>query len=240
MTGSSPIALPQRARAAHKGQHGHVLVIGGGVGMGGAARLAGEAALRAGAGLVTVAVHPSSVAALAARPELMSVSIGIVHDLHSALERATVIALGPGPRPVAVGNGSPGVRRMSSGKPLVVDADALNLLALTLQTRDDWVLTPHPGEAARLLGTTAPARAARPPGAAAALQERYGGTVVLKGAGSIVQTARPAPGFATAAIRAWPWRAWATCSRARSQASPRSVGTCPGGLRRRVRARARR
>ena len=67
-------ALPRRSRAAHKGANGHVLVIGGGPGMPGAVRLAGEAALRAGAGLVTVAVHPQNTGIVAARPELMCVA----------------------------------------------------------------------------------------------------------------------------------------------------------------------
>ncbi|MCE3285840.1 MAG: carbohydrate kinase [Steroidobacteraceae bacterium] len=179
-------ALPPRARTAHKGRHGHVLVVGGAAGMGGAARLAGEAALRVGAGLVTTAVHPHSLGALAGRPELMTAAIGTFTELEGALERASVVALGPG-----LGQ-SPWSMEMLAGvlacdKPLVVDADALNLLALDPRSRDAWVLTPHPGEAARLLGTTTQAVQADRLGAAIQLQTRYGGTVVLKGAGSIVQ-----------------------------------------------------
>ena len=89
-------ALPVRERSAHKGRHGHVLVIGGAAGMGGAVRLAAEAALRAGAGLVTVAAHAQSLGALVARPELMTLAIGGFGDIERALERATVLALGPG------------------------------------------------------------------------------------------------------------------------------------------------
>jgi hydroxyethylthiazole kinase-like uncharacterized protein yjeF len=179
-------ALPPRARTAHKGRHGHVLIVGGAAGMGGAARLAGEAALRAGAGLVTAAVHPHSLGALAGRPELMTAAIGTFTELEGALERASVVALGPG-----LGQ-SPWSMEVLAGvlacdKPLVVDADALNLLALDPRSRDAWVLTPHPGEAARLLGTTTDAVQADRLGAATQLQARYGGTVVLKGAGSIVQ-----------------------------------------------------
>jgi NAD(P)H-hydrate epimerase len=182
-------------------------VIGGAAGMGGAARLAGEAALRAGAGLVTVAVHPQSLAALGSRPELMSVAVNSPADLAPALERATVLALGPG-----LGR-SPWALTMfeaalAAGKPLVVDADALNLLAAAAARREQWVLTPHPGEAARLLGITSEDVQRDRLGAAARLQTRHGGTVVLKGAGSIVQTAadgawlcdRGNPGMATAGM----------------------------------------
>ena len=117
----------------------------------------------------------------------MSMAVSIVDELQVALERATLIALGPGlgqsPWAMEVLGAA-----LASGKPLVVDADALNLLVHALHKRDDWILTPHPGEAARLLGTTAEAVQRDRLSAAAALQERYGGTVVLKGAGTIVQT----------------------------------------------------
>lgn len=178
-------ALPKRPRTAHKGLHGHVLVVGGGPGMPGAARMAGEAALRAGAGLVTVATHPECAGALAARPELMGVAVSNPADLEPALARATVLAVGPG-----LGQ-SDWARRLleaalASGLPLVLDADALNLLAAAPVRRDDWVLTPHPGEAARLLGVSTAEVQGDRLAAARALQQRYGGTVVLKGAGSIV------------------------------------------------------
>ncbi len=147
-------ALPVRGRTAHKGRHGHVLVIGGAVGMGGAVHLAATAALRAGAGLVTVAAHPQSLGALVARPELMSLAVGGRGEMERGLERATVLALGPGlgqsPWAVEIFDAA-----LAAQKPVVVDADALNLLALNPRKREDWVLTPHPGEAARLLGVTA-------------------------------------------------------------------------------------
>jgi hydroxyethylthiazole kinase-like uncharacterized protein yjeF len=179
-------ALPRRARTAHKGRHGHVLVVGGAAGMGGAARLASEAALRVGAGLVTAAVHPQALAALAGRPELMTAAVADCAELDHALDRASIVALGPGlgQSPWAM---EVAAKVLACGKPLVVDADALNLLALDPQARETWVLTPHPGEAARLLGSTTQAVQADRLGAATVLQERYGGTVVLKGAGSIVQ-----------------------------------------------------
>jgi NAD(P)H-hydrate epimerase len=185
-------ALPPRARAAHKGSNGHVLVIGGAPGMGGAARLAGEAALRAGAGLVTVAAHPGSLGALALRPELMSRALESARDLDAVLDRATVVALGPG-----LGQ-SPWAQEvfdytLAAGKPLVLDADALNLLARQPQSRAQWVLTPHPGEAARLLGVTVADVQSDRLAAVSQMQSRYGGTVVLKGAGTLVAAANGVP-----------------------------------------------
>jgi NAD(P)H-hydrate epimerase len=187
-------ALPRRPRAAHKGDHGHVLVVGGGPGMPGAARLAGEAALRAGAGLVTLAVHPENVGVVAGRPEMMCVAARVASDLVTALSRATVVAVGPG---LGQGEWSRGLfeTALASGKPLVVDADALNLLAAAPRRNAQWVLTPHPGEAARLLGTTSAAIQAERLAAARQLQERYGGNVVLKGAGSIVHGGEGLPGL---------------------------------------------
>lgn len=200
-------ALPPRARATHKGMNGHVLVIGGGPGMAGAARLAGEAALRAGAGLVTVAVHATSLTPLAACPELMSVAVESIADLAPALQRATVIALGPG-----FGRSDWAhhlyAAALASGLPLIVDADALNLLAAAPTARRGWVLTPHPGEAARLLGSSTQAVQQDRLAAVGALQQRYGGVAVLKGAGTLLQgdggtvwlCDRGNPGMATAGM----------------------------------------
>jgi len=185
-------ALPRRPRTAHKGRHGHVLIVGGGPGMPGAARLAGEAALRAGAGLVTVATHPASAAALTGRPELMGVAVAGEADLALAIDRATVLAVGPG---LGQSAWAQEVLRatLASGRPLVVDADALNLLSASPVRRDDWVLTPHPGEAGRLLGLDNAAVQRDRLAAAAELQARFGGTAVLKGAGTIVQSAGSLP-----------------------------------------------
>jgi ADP-dependent NAD(P)H-hydrate dehydratase / NAD(P)H-hydrate epimerase len=178
-------ALPRRARTAHKGGNGHVLVIGGGPGMPGAARLAGEAALRAGAGLVTLAVHPDNVGIAAARPELMCTGVASAAEMARLLERASVVAVGPGLGRSAWAEALIGAA-VASGLPAVVDADALNWLAESPRSSDRWVLTPHPGEAARLLGTTSVAVQAERLGSARELQARYGGVVVLKGAGTIV------------------------------------------------------
>jgi NAD(P)H-hydrate epimerase len=160
--------------------------------MPGAARLAGEAALRSGAGLVTLAVHAENTGVVAARPELMCVAARSPADLTGALSRATVVAVGPG-------LGQSGWARemleaaLACGTPLVIDADALNLLAAAPRRNEHWVLTPHPGEAARLLGTTTAAVQSDRLAAAAQLQARYGGTVVLKGAGSIVHGGQEVP-----------------------------------------------
>ncbi len=186
-------SLAPRPRDAHKGQCGSVLVMGGGPGMGGAALLAAEAAARCGAGLVSAATRPGHVAGfLARRPELMCHGVRNVHEAVALAGRATAIAVGPG-----LGQ-SPWSEQLlyaaaQSGKPLVVDADALNLLAqgrvVHPARRDDWVLTPHPGEAARLLRSDAAAIQADRFGAARELQSRYGGVALLKGAGSLIAAA---------------------------------------------------
>jgi len=188
-------ALPPRARAANKGDFGHVLIVGSGIGMPGAARLAGEACLRVGAGLVTVGVAPENVSAIASGcPELICRPVADDGDLADALKSADVVAIGPGlgrtdwARSVLK-------RVLACGKPLVVDADALNLLSAEPQRRADWILTPHPGEAGRLLGTSAKAVQQDRLAALDALLARYGGTVVLKGAGTLVGTAGAVPGL---------------------------------------------
>jgi len=188
-------ALPPRERAANKGSFGRVLIVGSGIGMPGATRLAGEACLRVGAGLVTVAVAPENVAAIAAgRPELICLPLANDHDLIDALARADVVAIGPGLGRSAWAQAA--LRRVfECDKPLVVDADALNLLAGARRKRADWILTPHPGEAARLLDLTADAVQQDRLAALGALVERYGGTVVLKGAGTLVETAGSIPGL---------------------------------------------
>lgn len=200
LDGASPAPyLGPRLRTAHKGDFGHVLVVGGDLGCGGAARLAAEAAARVGAGLVSLATRPAQVAAvLAARPEIMVHGLETAADLAPLLQRASVIAVGPG-----LGCGTWGqalwAQVCAARQPLVVDADALNLLAQQPQRRDDWVLTPHPGEAGRLLGLTAAAIQADRFAALAQLVGRYGGAAVLKGAGTLVgATGTRPPGVCSA------------------------------------------
>ncbi len=179
-------SLPPRARDAHKGLYGHVLVLGGERGMGGAARLCAEAALRCGAGLVSVGTRGMHVPALlAARPECMVAELESGEDLPPLLERATVVAIGPG-----LGQGDWGralwhaVARLD--RPRVVDADALNLIAAGVTPQGELVLTPHPGEAARLLGCASADVQRDRFAAAGELARRHAAVAVLKGAGSVV------------------------------------------------------
>lgn len=179
-------SLEPRALNTHKGHFGHVLVVGGDLGMGGAARMAAEAAARVGAGLVSVATRPEHVPAiLAARPELMVRGIEEIADLVPMIEQAKVIAVGPG---LGQSEWSQMLYEacVRSEKPMVVDADGLNWLAKHPIDRDTWVLTPHPGEAARLLRTTRQEVQWHRMTIARQLQEKFGGVVVLKGLGSLV------------------------------------------------------
>ncbi|SIS69608.1 NAD(P)H-hydrate dehydratase [Phaeovulum vinaykumarii] len=202
-----PIALTEPVRAAlskrvdaHKFDHGHALVLGGGPGRGGAGRLAARAALRIGAGLVTLAVPPVAVAENAAR--LDAVMLAPVPDGYSlrgmlADPRISAVALGPG-------LGLPRAREMVPAalwakRPVVLDADALSAFEedtelLFGQLRPDCVLTPHMGEFARLFPDLAAAiRAggdaiAGRADAVAAAAARSGAVVLLKGAQTIVAT----------------------------------------------------
>lgn len=177
--------LQRRRRTTHKGDNGHVLIVGGDHGTAGAVLMAARGALRAGAGLVSVATRREHVSALvAAQPEIMAAGVESAAELSRLLQRATVVAIGPG-----LGQGEwarmlwPLVLEMPR---LVVDADALNLLAQQPQRHPHWVLTPHPGEASRLLGIATRAIQDDRLAALRALADRYGGIPVLKGAGTLV------------------------------------------------------
>lgn len=180
-------AWPARPRDAHKGHHGHVLCIGGDLGKGGAIMLSADAALRSGAGLVSVATRaPHVPALLARRPEAMAAGVDAGEQLQPLLAQADVVALGPGLGQGEWGQALYGLA-LQAALPTVLDADALNLLA----KRGDalppgCVLTPHPGEAARLLDCSVADVQADRYAAAQALAARSGAVVVLKGAGSIV------------------------------------------------------
>ncbi|AZD70962.1 NAD(P)H-hydrate dehydratase [Pseudomonas chlororaphis] len=186
----TPGTLPRlaaRAPSAHKGQFGHLLLIGGDRGFGGAALLCAESALRSGAGMVSLATRSEHVAAALARvPEVMTLGADSANQLMGLLEQASIIVAGPG-----LGQAAWGRSLLSAAanapRPQVWDADALNLLAkggLTLPLGS--VITPHPGEAARLLGiSTAQVQADRP-AAAQALSKKYTAVAILKGAGSLV------------------------------------------------------
>lgn len=191
-------ALPPRRRNSHKGDFGHVLVIGGDHGMAGAVRMAAEAAARCGAGLVSVATRTSHVPMIGAgRPELMCHGIERGSELLPLLKRATVAVIGPG-----LGMGPWGrallSRVLDCNLPLVVDADALNLLAVEPCFQHKWVLTPHPGEAARLLGCTSAEIQQDRFRASASIVASFGGVVALKGAGTIIEALGGEPAICSA------------------------------------------
>lgn len=186
-TNDAEHALPERQPSSHKRHFGHVLIVGGNRGMGGAVLLAGEACLRTGAGLVSVVTHPDHAGnLLSRRPELMvrgSVEGEIEEPL---LAQADVIAIGPG-----LGVDAWASKLLenvyASNKPLVVDADALNLHAKrSFVLPSGSIVTPHPGEAARLLGTTTTVIENDRVRAAKQLTEQLQAVGVLKGAGSLI------------------------------------------------------
>ena len=180
-------AVSKRPIGAHKNNFGHVLIVGGDHGMCGAVLLAAESALRTGAGLVSVITRSEHRSAIVARrPEVMVYEVDGQQDIGSLLNRANVIAVGPG-----LGQGAWGrailQRMLDSGKECVVDADALNFIA-----HESWslpagsILTPHPGEASRLLGITTDSIQADRPTAARTISAKYKAVTVLKGAGTLI------------------------------------------------------
>lgn len=192
--GIAPIAerqatpqLPPRPLDSHKGRFGHGLVIGGDNGMGGAALLASDAALRSGIGLLSVATRTAHLPAfIARRPEAMAHAGDDVAAVPALILAADAVAIGPG-----LGQGDWGRQLLAllaaSGKPCVIDADALNLFAASpFALSAHTVLTPHPGEAARLLGCDVRAVQSDRFGAAKAIAQRHACSVILKGSGTIV------------------------------------------------------
>ncbi len=178
--------LKPRSRDAHKNRHGHLLCIGGDYATAGAIRLAAEAALRSGAGLVSVATRPEVAVAMSqACPELMCSGVETANDLISLLAQSDAVLIGPGLGQEEWGQ-SLWSKVMESDLPVVVDADGLNLLSANRQSRDNWVLTPHPGEAARLLNVSKDNVQADRAKAVTALAEQFGAITLLKGAGSMV------------------------------------------------------
>jgi len=183
--------LPRPGPLDHKGRRGHVLVVGGGPGMRGAGRLAALAALRAGAGLVTLACEGAADAIGTPDPVMTR---GIDGALGPLLDGKAAIVIGPG-----LGtSGSAGAlvaEALASGLPVVLDADALNLLAAAAGAAGPValagaagpaVITPHPGEAARLLGSSVPEVERDRLAAARALAAGTHAVVALKGARTVV------------------------------------------------------
>ena len=186
--------LPPRRPTSHKGDHGKLVIVGGDHGTAGAIRMAGEAALRSGAGLVRVLTRTENIAPIiTARPELM------VHELtlqilEESLEWADVVVIGPGLGQQAWGKQA--LQKVENfRKPMLWDADALNLLAINPDKRHNRILTPHPGEAARLLNCSVAEIESDRLLSAQRLVKRYGGVVVLKGAGTVVASESGAMGI---------------------------------------------
>lgn len=185
--------LKSRARDWHKGLSGHVLIIGGDLGYSGAPRMAAEAALRVGAGLVSVATRPENALVLnIACPEIMCHGVSKASELDPLLEKAEVVVIGPG-----LGQSDWGKmlwkHTSEQSLPLVVDADGLNFLSQTDKVNENWVLTPHPGEAGRLIGVTTHEVQQDRLAVVKTIKKRYGGICVLKGAGSLVATPNSIP-----------------------------------------------
>ncbi|MGE5236913.1 MAG: NAD(P)H-hydrate dehydratase [Acidobacteriota bacterium] len=190
--------LPRRAPDAHKGDFGHLLLVAGRLGRAGAAALGAKAAVRSGAGLVTVATAAGAVAPIQSQvPEAMVDPLpadagGMVggEGIEALLDKATALAVGPG---LGVGDGPRQLldRILASWHgPLLLDADALTLMSGQLERLRGrgapTVLTPHPGELARLLGTTTPEVVANRLAAAREAASRSGATVLAKGARTVI------------------------------------------------------
>ena len=201
--------LPRRRRNSYKNEYGHVLVIGGSPGYQGAAELCGIAALRCGGGLVSLAQPPDALKTRSPMPELMCHGIVDRRALRELAGRVSVIAVGPGLGQDAWAQDMLG-EALEISCPRVIDADALRLLAADPRENSsgNWVLTPHPGEAAALLGTKTGEVQEDRFSAAGRIQEAYGGAVVLKGCGTLVADADGGigvcaggnPGMATAGM----------------------------------------
>ena len=181
-------AFSPRLRIAHKGDMGHLLVLGGAPGLGGASLIASQVAARLGAGKVSLATAPEHVIASLMRcPEVMAHGVRGVADLGELTAQCNALVVGPGLGQAAWGQAML-QSALATSYPLVVDADGLNLLARHWpeMKRDDWVLTPHPGEAARLLNISTAEVEANRPAAVRELQRLRGGSVILKGAGTLI------------------------------------------------------
>jgi len=179
-------ALGLRSHNSHKGDFGHVLIIGGAPGMSGAPVISARGALRSGAGLVSIATHPEHAKWLNEKqPEIMCHAVKTKTQLKLLLDKASVIVIGPG-----LGQDTWAEMLfhevMQSSLPVVVDADALHLLKKHQVTREQMILTPHPGEAAMLLGVTSQDIQANRFKAVDDIAKQYHATVVLKGCGTII------------------------------------------------------
>lgn len=189
-----PYFLPKRAKNSNKGNFGKLLAIGGDLGMAGAIRLSSEASLRSGAGLVTVVSHSINQSIINNnRPELMFCAFDEYQShtssdwlkLKDKIDWCSNIVLGPGLGIQEWGQALFAFL-LTFNKPMLLDADALNLLAKITGKKSNWILTPHPGEAARLLGTSIAEIEKDRFAAIKKLHHQYGGVILLKGAGTLV------------------------------------------------------
>ncbi|MEM7277792.1 MAG: NAD(P)H-hydrate dehydratase [Pseudomonadota bacterium] len=188
---SRPFDLCPRKADCHKGRFGHVVLIGGNYTMPGAIRLAAEACLNAGAGVVSVITRPEHAVQLASCvPELMCQGVTDAEQASDLLQRASVIAIGPG-----LGQDEWAealfLEVSALSKPVIADADALGILSRTQGLRPDWVLTPHPGEAGKLLDRSTEHVQRDRVKASADLYRAYGATIVLKGRGTLIAGSEP-------------------------------------------------
>lgn len=184
-----PLPLPERKKNSHKGDYGSVLVIGGGPGMPGAVSLTAKAAMRTGAGSVSIATWPEHAhSVLPLVPEAMIWGIKTAKELKPLLDKATVCVIGPGLGECDWARAL-FLAAINSQLPMVIDASALRLLAEHPQVDDNWILTPHPGEASSLLSCSGIEIQLDRYQSAAAIQQQYGGVVVLKGTGTVIHTA---------------------------------------------------
>ena len=167
--------------------------------MGGAARITSESALRTGAGLVSVITRPENVAIISkTTPEIMAHSADDNSDKISELiNKSDVIAIGPG---LGIDRWAKDLfnKAIESEKQLIIDADGLNLLADCPTKRDNWILTPHPGEAARLLGCLNPEIQEDRLTSLKKLIEKYGGVILLKGNNTLIGAEEEIPFVVTA------------------------------------------
>ncbi|MCP3673450.1 MAG: NAD(P)H-hydrate dehydratase [Gammaproteobacteria bacterium] len=181
-------SLPKRSKVAHKGDHGHLLLIGGDYGFGGAILMSAIAAARCGVGMFTILTRDAHVAPILTQcPEAMIRSISGADDpaLIEMLGNVDAVVIGPGLGKEEWGKGILEVI-WSSELPMLIDADALNILAEHEKRNAHWVMTPHPGEASRLLGIDTSDVEQNRYQAVMALQSKYDGIAVLKGAGTLI------------------------------------------------------
>lgn len=179
-----------RNQNTHKGSFGHSLLIGGFEGMMGAILIAARACLRAGSGLVTVATSTDHQSVLTtAQPEVLTASAFNKKQMQEKMKTCEVIAIGPGldteEESIEVF-----LDTIQTDKPLVIDADALNILSQNPQHKNNWILTPHPKEASRLLNCSVKDIQENRFKSAKELQQKYGGVIILKGCGTIICDAK--------------------------------------------------